>query len=200
MANTMLTQRIVCSPLPIFLTFMEDDMKHLTRIAAALLAGAMAFTFASCDDDDDDDDGVWEVSEWDYNYTESSSGSGYWVDWEIDFYSNGTFEIDLDVETSSDADILDVVFARGTYTGDASSSGTVTMTVTGVITGYDDVLDGTFSGVNTTWQSDSTGSVTLTATIEAKSTLVLKSTSSSLSGAAGSGTDISSGWSFSYNW
>ena len=118
MANTMLTQHIVCSPLPYFL-FMEDDMKRLTRIALALLAGAMAFTFASCDDDDDDDDGVTEVSEWDLNYTESSSGSSYWVDWEIDFYSDGTFEIDLDVETSqtNGSDILDVLSQRARIQG-----------------------------------------------------------------------------------
>ena len=169
-------------------------MKRLMRIVAALLAGAMAFTFASCDDDDD---GVTEVSEWDLNYTESTSS--YWVDWEIDFYSNGTFEIDLDVETSaaSDVDVLDVVFAKGTYTGDATS-GTVTMTVTGVIAGYEKVMGGTFSGVSTTWVSDSAGTVTLTATITAGTSMTI--TSSSLSGKAGSGTDISAGWTFSYNW
>ena len=166
MANTMLTQYIVCSPLPIFLIFMEDDMKHLTRIAAALLAGAMAFTFASCDDDDDDD-GVTELSEWELCYTDTS---GYYWEWDIEFNSDDTFEIELDVEYGRN-DVFDSVFASGTYSGNATTtSGEITLNITRYLTSYSDVVS---SGTVPTSTAMTTGTLSGAATIDS-GTLTLK--------------------------
>ena len=122
-------------------------MKHLTRIAAALLAGAMAFTFASCDDDDDDD-GVTELSEWELAYTDSS---GYYWEWDIEFDSDGTFEIDLDVEYGRN-DVFDSVFARGIYSGNATTtSGEITLNITSIVSDYSSYTQGSLpSTVSTT--------------------------------------------------
>ena len=113
-------------------------MNHLTRIVAALLAGAMAFTFASCDDDDDDD-GVTELSEWELCYTDTS---GYYWEWDIEFNSDGTFEIDLDVEYGRN-DVFDSVFARGTYSGNATTtSGEITLSITSIVSDYSSYTQG----------------------------------------------------------
>lgn len=142
-------------------------MKHLTRIALALLAGAMAFTFASCDDDDDDD-GVTELSEWELCYTDTS---GYYWEWDIEFNSDGTFEIDLDVEYGRN-DVFDSVFARGTYSGNATTtSGEITLSITSYLSSYSDVV--TSGTVPSSSDTLTTGTLEGAATISS-STLTLK--------------------------
>ena len=113
-------------------------MKKLVRLSAVIAALLLVFSFTACDDDDDDD-GTYELSEWELKY----SSSNYIWDWEIDFESDNTFEIDLDIETTSDWDVLDCVFARGTYSGNpATSSGTVTLNITSILTAYEQILSG----------------------------------------------------------
>lgn len=136
-------------------------MKNLRKVFAMLAVPLLACAFIACSDDDDD---PVEISEWEYKYQDEDTG--YVWDWVLEFYDDNKFELELEVEYG-EKDILQGIFAKGSYTGNAASkSATLTLTVSKIWADYDDVLAGTTTSIS---KSKVNLTETLTATIDTNS-------------------------------
>ena len=90
-------------------------MKKLAKIMAVFAAIMMALAFAGCNNDDDDDPSTVAV----YNGTDE-----YGAEFVLTFYDDNTL-----VAVMKSSDWSGTVMA-GTYTGDPSKDGTITLSVT----------------------------------------------------------------------
>ena len=110
--------------------------------------------FVSCDDDDDDDEGASVVATYSYTYEAEGDEDEDYTE-SFYFYSDATFKVTYESYT----------IATGTYTGDATSDGSVTLTVKKVAKGFIEESDDT-SLID--W-SDDYGDASVTITISSGS-------------------------------
>ena len=105
--------------------------------------------FTSCDDDDDDDDGASVVATYKYTYEAEGEDDDSYTE-TFRFYNDATFKLTMDSYT----------IATGSYTGDATSDGDVTLTIKKVAKGFVEDSDDTSL---IAWSSDyGDASVTIT--------------------------------------
>ena len=98
------------------------ELQKQMRVVALSLVG-----FVSCDDDDDDDDGASVVATYSYSYSYEAEGEDDDSYTEtFYFYDDATFKFTYDSYT----------IATGSYTGDATSDGDVTLTIKKIAKGF----------------------------------------------------------------
>ena len=94
-------------------------MKKLAKIMAVFAAIMMALAFAGCNNDDDDDPST--VAVYKATYEDEDVGT---VTQLTTFYDDNTFVMDVEMGD------LKCTVMTGTYTGDPSKDGTITLSVT----------------------------------------------------------------------
>ena len=90
-------------------------MRKFAKISAVLAAMVLALAFVGCKDDDDDDDDPSVVTAW-YSAEDGATETVY-------FYDDSTFKLEATMNK------VTMVGATGTYSGDTTKDGKITMTI-----------------------------------------------------------------------